>query len=106
MKKVLISIGLLCGVFSAYAQTSFEEIKENPLKAGGIYLAYPVTESANTPAPKGYEPFYISHYSRHGSRYLIGDRDYRRVLDLMQKGHDAGALTPLGEDVGRQVLYH
>ncbi len=99
MKKVLISIGLLCGVFSVYAQTSFEEIKENPLKAGGIYLAYPVTESANTPAPKGYEPFYISHYSRHGSRYLIGDRDYRRVLDLMQKGHDAGALTPLGEDV-------
>lgn len=97
MRKLLISLSLFCGVMASYAQTSLDEIKENPLKAGGIYLAYPVSESLNTPAPKGYEPFYISHYGRHGSRYLISDRDYRWVTDLMQKGKDAGALTPLGE---------
>lgn len=99
MRKILLSLVLLAAPLAALAQTSFEEIKENPNKAGGIYLAYPVTESANTPPPKGYEPFYISHYARHGSRYLISDQDYRRTMELMEKGHEAGALTPLGEDV-------
>lgn len=81
------------------AQTSIEEIRLNPLKAGGIYLAYPVSESLNTPPPAGYEPFYISHYGRHGSRYLIGDNDYLWVTRLMERADSANALTPLGKDV-------
>lgn len=99
MKKALLLVSLLCGVFALHAQTTLDEIKENPLKAGGIYLAYPVTESANTPAPRGYEPFYVSHYARHGSRYLIGDNDYKWVMKLMERADSANALTPLGKDV-------
>ncbi len=82
-----------------FGQTVFEEFKQCPEKAGGIYYAYPTTESANTPAPEGYTPFYISHYARHGSRYLISDRDYRWVIDLMHKADSAGVLTPFGLDV-------
>ena len=52
--------------FVAIAQTSKEEVFEDINKAGGVYYAYPVTESKNTLPPKGYEPFYISHYGRHG----------------------------------------
>ncbi len=85
--------------FGAFAQTSLQEIIETPEKAGGVYYAYPVTESANTPAPKGYKPFYISHYGRHGSRYLINDRDYTVVIERLRDAAEHGALTPLGLDV-------
>ena len=92
-----ILMGLLC--VSAYAQTSLEEITANPEKAGGVYLVYPSQFEAQTKAPKGYKPFYISHYSRHGSRYLISNEDYTRSLDLFQQAHEQHALTALGEDV-------
>lgn len=68
-------------------------------RTGGVYYAYPVTESRNTPAPKGYQPFYVSHYGRHGSRYLISDNDYKQVADKLHEADRAGALTPLGRDV-------
>lgn len=84
---------------SAFAQTSIGEIAENPNKAGGVYYAYPVTEAVSTPAPKGYEPFYISHYGRHGSRYLISESDYTRVAEVLHKAAEDGQLTPLGIDV-------
>lgn len=83
----------------ALAQTSLDEIRATPEKAGGVYYAYPVSESLNTPAPKGYKPFYISHYGRHGSRYLISDNDYKVVLDRLHDAAAHNALTPLGLDV-------
>ncbi|MBD5254192.1 MAG: histidine-type phosphatase [Barnesiella sp.] len=91
-------ISLIASFTAVYAQTSLEEIKATPAKAGGIYYAYPVGDEGRqvTSAPDGYEPFYISHYGRHGSRYLIGDRDYSRLLDLLKDARKAGALTPLG----------
>ncbi len=98
MKKFLILLSLSITSLLAVAQTAKEEVFATLEKAGGVYYAYPVTESLNTAPPKGYEPFYISHYGRHGSRYLIGDNDYKWALDLMEDAHKAGALTPLGED--------
>ena len=81
------------------AQTSPEELRAKPCKAGGVYLAYPVPTEALTPAPKGYKPVYISHYGRHGSRYLIGDRDYGWVVDLFNDARQHNALTEKGKDV-------
>lgn len=98
MRLLLISC-LLAGALAAHGQASLEEITATPGKAGGVYYAYPVTESANTPAPKGYKPFYISHYGRHGSRYLISDDDVSNVRSLFASADTAGALTPLGRDV-------
>lgn len=81
MKRIISLLTVLAaGALAAPAQTSLEEIRENPDRAGGVYLAYPNIDGAPvTPAPKGYEPFYISHFSRHGSRYLISDKDYSRL---------------------------
>lgn len=65
-----------------------------------MYYAYPSNEiKKQTPNPKGYKPFYISHFGRHGSRYLINDHEYKWVLDLFEKAQKENALTPLGEDV-------
>ncbi|MCH4154803.1 MAG: histidine phosphatase family protein [Muribaculaceae bacterium] len=87
------------------AQTSRKEIYSDLNKAGGVYYAYPVTAPVKvTPAPKGYEPFYISHYGRHGSRYLIGDNDYESPYKLLVKAQNDGVLTPLGKDALKRLI--
>lgn len=55
---------------SSYAQATREEIFDNIAVTGGVYYAYPAP-GVQTKAPKGYEPFYISHFGRHGSRWLM-----------------------------------
>ncbi len=97
-KRTLLLLSASIIWFSSPARGMLDEIKDTPEKGGGVYYAYPVGESLNTPPPAGYTPFYISHYARHGSRYLISDNDYKWVIDLMHKGAENGALTPLGLD--------
>ena len=108
MKKALVLISLISlFLFSlpVIGQTSREEIFETIEKGGGVYYAYPgPSANNNTPAPKGYKPFYISHYGRHGSRYLISGKDYTSVLAVFDKAHAAGALTALGEDVRTRLV--
>lgn len=81
------------------AQTTKQEVISDLNRTGGVYYAYPVKETLQSPAPKGYEPFYVSHFGRHGSRYLISDNDVAWVAKLMRQASEAGALTPLGQDV-------
>jgi hypothetical protein len=80
--------------------TAREEIAANRYLCGSNYLDYdrhPATKPL-TPAPKDYEPFYLSHYGRHGSRWLIGKRDYTRVADVLRKADQQGKLTPQGKE--------
>lgn len=98
-RTALASLLLLAAVLSVSAQTALDEIRECPEKSGGVYYAYPVPTQRLTPAPKGYKPFYISHYGRHGSRYLLSDNDYKRALDALRTANDNGALTEKGRDV-------
>lgn len=97
IKTVAFLLATFC--LGVNAQTTFEEICADLNKAGGVYLAYPKVEAKQTPAPKGYKPFYVSHYGRHGSRYLLGDRDYNWIIKLMEKAETVNGLTPLGQDV-------
>ena len=73
-------------------------VKADPTRAGGTYHAYPYVAEGKTPVPTGYEPFYVSHYGRHGSRYLTRDDRYSRPLEFYRAQAKAGNLTPLGED--------
>lgn len=103
MKKLLVIILALTVAAGAAAQTSLQEIADNPRKAGGVYLAYPEITAVQTPAPKGYKPFHISHYGRHGSRYLISDNDYLRVARALHKADSVGALTAEGKRVMQSI---
>lgn len=96
MKKLIVLIAAVLAVQSLCAQTTREEMAANPERTGGVYFAYPATSADNTPAPKGFKPFHVSHYGRHGSRYLISDNDYTRVASLLHHAADEDALTPLG----------
>ena len=86
MKRTLFSIVLLAAfaVQGLYAQATREEIFNDIATTGGVYYAYPGPSGIQTKAPKGYEPFYISHYGRHGSRWLIADEDYVRVMEVFE----------------------
>lgn len=103
-KSIILVAGLFCAL-SLGAQTPGEdirtEIRNCPEKAGGVYFAYPTEQISKTASerPKGYTPFYISHYGRHGSRYLISDRDYSDIIKRLDDAKSHDALTPLGLDV-------
>ena len=102
LTNILFALALTTGLT---AQTAREEIAANKYLAGSNYLDYdnyPATKQL-TPAPKGYVPFYMSHYGRHGSRWLISTDSYTSVTQPLQKAKKAGKLTPKGEEVLRQV---
>lgn len=99
---LLLTAALGCG--AACAQSAREDIAADPCKAGGVYYAYPAPERCDyTPAPRGYKPFYISHFGRHGSRWLLRQSEYDDLQAAFAAARKAGALTPRGEEVALLV---
>ena len=98
LKSILQALLLLI-VSSVSAQTSPTELAENPERSGGIYHSYDYHPGPAVPVPKGYMPFYISHYGRHGSRYHTSEKAYTRPLEALRKAEAAGKLTPQGRKV-------
>ena len=91
---------LLLLTVGAGAQTSRREMSREPGRTGSNYFAYPgPARETLTPAPEGYEPFYISHYGRHGSRYMTSNKYYVRAIGPLDTAARLGLLTPKGESV-------
>ena len=89
MRKIFLMI--LFGVCALLAQAQTRQ------QMGGVYYAYPAPKKPiSVKAPEGYTPFYISHYGRHGSRWLPNDSRYTWVN---QHFDDESNLTPLGKKV-------
>ena len=93
---LLVALTATCGL--ATAQRSQ---KHTPEQTGGVYYAYHFKDSKLTEPPKGYTPFYISHYGRHGSRWMTSQERYRDVYDQFLESEN---LTKEGISV-RQRLY-
>ncbi|MBR5685260.1 MAG: histidine-type phosphatase [Muribaculaceae bacterium] len=92
LQTLLVSITLTAGVR--------EDFKANPKLSANNYQAYPTTGfPAITAAPEGYEPFFINHYGRHGSRWLINNNKYAYPLQMLEKGERYGKLTRRGQEV-------
>ena len=68
-------------------------LREDLTRAGVNSNCYEFPELKDTPAPKGYKPFYISHYGRHGSRSDWGSANYARLEKVLSEGKAAGILT-------------
>ena len=99
MKKTtnrLLLLSVLC-LMAGTAMTQNE-------KLGGVYYAYPIETGTETPelqpAPAGYQPFYISHYGRHGSRWLTNDKRY---VWVNRHFADTKNLTKLGKSVRKRM---
>jgi hypothetical protein len=105
MNKIyLFLLFAVANVTVVFAQTSQQEMFETLEKTAGVNYAYPSQDIvAQTPPPKGYEAFYISHFGRHGSRYLINDSDYKNLIDVLENANKNNALSPLGKEVLNQL---
>lgn len=100
MKRLTLFLVFTVLSLSIIAQTAREDIAANKYLAASNYLDYnrQLTTETLTPTPKGYEPFYITHYGRHGSRWLVGNEEYTRPLEVLKEAHQKGKLTTLGEE--------
>lgn len=98
MRRKLLILCLFLGV-SASAQTAWQEVQALPSRVDGICEIYPTPSGRLTPAPKGYEAVYLSHYGRHGSRFSHRDDYYSDPRRMLEAADSAGVLTPLGKSV-------
>ena len=104
MKRIVFFIFVLCLAWNVQAQLARKDFKVDRCLSASNYLAYPgPLQKKLTPAPFGYKPFYISHYGRHGSRYLIGSKDYDIPYFTLLKADSLGKLTPKGKELLRHV---
>ena len=100
MTKKLLTAALLLVCVGAAAQTTQKELYKDLNRAGCNYYPYPgPSQKVLTPAPAGYEPFYISHFGRHGSRYMEDNEYYVYAIGKLDTAAQLGILTPKGEKV-------
>ncbi len=99
---LLMTAALACSMPMA-AQTPQEDFKRDITLSASNYVAYRGPQKALTPAPKGYKPFYLSHYGRHGSRYMIGAAAYDVPYFTLLKAKQEGKLTAKGEKTLQKV---
>ncbi|MCM1451928.1 MAG: hypothetical protein NC102_06695 [Clostridium sp.] len=72
-------------------------------QTAGIYYAYPEPDVPALAAPIGYTPVYISHYGRHGSRWITEDKRYTDVMDVFDRALAEGNLTPYGLEIRAEL---
>ena len=98
MRKLVLLLALAATL--AVAAGVRDDFKQDIRRSANNYYAYPDGDlPALTPAPAGYEPFFLNHYGRHGSRWLIGKRLYNFPVEQLEIGERNGKLTPRGKEV-------
>ena len=103
MRKLIIVAILGCITLQATAQDVWKEIDQDPRRSASNYMAYPEPTKPLTPAPKGKKPFYISHYGRHGSRFIINQRDYDYPYFTLLMADSLGKLNEKGQEILRRM---
>ncbi len=100
LRKIVLTAGIttVLSLPTVAKVPGYDEVTTH--QAAGNYYCYPYlyeTPPAQTPAPDGYEPFHMEHYSRHGSRWHIGYKLFDKSYEILDKAKQNGKLTPLGE---------
>lgn len=97
-QKILLT--LLVVLAMSVSASVKDDFKQDIRRSAGNYWAYPdknLPELTND--PEGYQPFFINHYGRHGSRWLIGSHLYNFPVEQLEKGERNGKLTKRGKEV-------
>ena len=94
LKKITLGFVLAAVALPVMSQTTREEMFADIRKTAGVYYAYPAPKKLEyTAPPKGYKPFYISHFGRHGSRYLISENEYTDPIGKLAAADSKGKLS-------------
>ncbi len=101
MKRHLLTGLFILAAIAASAQViGKDEINDSNLfNFGGSMAEYLDPGVTYSKAPKGFKPFYLSHYGRHGSRYLLNDPQYTGPYNTLKEAYDKGVLTEFGKSV-------
>ena len=103
MRLITIILMLLFSCLLS-AQTLQQKMLEDPKTGASIYRPYfSLGGGSKVNAPKGYKPFYISHFGRHGSRYQSRPAYFKPATDCFQAAKAAGILTEKGEELYRAI---
>ena len=103
-KSIIVSLVLLIPLALCAEITKKEDInKDNLYKFRGSMTQYEDPGVTYSKAPKGFKPFYMSHYGRHGSRYLLNTPQYADPYNILKQADDKGVLTDFGKDVLRRI---
>ena len=99
MKKFITILLMMPLAVMAWAQSSaaLDLLKTDPRRAYGTDYPYSFTTKKLTKTPKGYKPFYISHYGRHGSRYYWNAMLYSEMERLLTDADKKNILTAEGK---------
>lgn len=101
--RILASLTASCALAGAIsAQNLKTDIEQNRERSAGVYHSYEFSPQNDTPAPKGYKPFYISHYGRHGSRHQIGSSG-TNAYEAWAAAEEAGLLTDAGKEMMKDI---
>ena len=74
-----------------------ERVQADWILSSGLDCVQDWGPKPSTPAPKGYEATYVSHYGRHGSRFAYTAKAYTVLQDMLQEASEADNLTACGE---------
>ena len=118
MRKLLIISALAAAAIAAVcvaevaagAQVNYQDypnpefarmIDENPAIACLNACPYDLVAEPrpDTKAPRGYKPFYISHYGRHGSRSGWDQEKYDKIINTLTAAKEAGILSASGDSL-------
>ena len=83
-----------------YAQIPYDSVLNNPKVAAANLRPYFYSGETNDAHDlKGYKPFYISHFGRHGSRYLSSPKYTKAAFDYFTIAKNEGLLTERGDSL-------
>ena len=94
-----IVIALAFSHFFSNAQDYKAYLSADPDRVAAIHHAYEYIEKEHAPAPKGYKPFYISHYGRHGSRYHSKESYLTKPIGALEELNNKGFLNSKGKEL-------
>lgn len=98
IKTMMLKALIILLIFNAISLNA-KTISDTALIADeykGVYRTYDFdAQRENVPAPKGYKVFYLTHYGRHGSRYINRECEYDTLNVILHREQ----LTPYGQKV-------
>ena len=98
MKRLFTTALLAVFCLSLGAQEEVVRLfTENPDRSANNMHSYEFNPIVDTKAPKGFKPFYISHYGRHGSRYEQNATFARNAMNAFPVLDSLGLLTEAKE---------
>jgi hypothetical protein len=98
IKSFLLLLASFLLPLTMVAQSALSFIERDKNFAAGNYALYPESNLPQlTPAPQGYTPFYISHYGRHGSRYLNDMKGFKIPYKTLHEADSLGKLSDIGK---------